>query len=428
MRHLIAVILATAATPLAAQAPDPNLARAERLLAQQPVIDGHNDWAEQLRQYGEGWWAIDLKAGTDKLPQKPADAPIMMTDIARLRAGHVGGQFWSVYVAASVTGPAAVEATLQQIDIIRGIVARYPETFELASTAADVRRIQKAGRIASMMGVEGGSQIDNSLAVLRQYHALGARYMTLTHVLNNDWADSSNEAPKHNGLTAFGKAVIHEMNRLGMLIDLSHVAPVTMRAALAATRAPVIYSHSSARAISDHPRNVPDDILQLVAANGGVVMVNYAPAYVSDARRRWDAERAGVKASLNAPPYSGLFIGQPDKADAALAAWEKVHPKPPVRLTEVADHLDHMAKLAGHDHIGLGADLDGIDDTPVGLNDVSTYPALVAELLRRGWSDADLKKLTGGNILRVMEAAERVAASTRGEVPTTRTIKDLDGK
>jgi membrane dipeptidase len=418
MRLILALLLAAAAVPAAAQTADATLARANKLLAEQPVIDGHNDWAEQLRNYGEGWWAVDLRAGTAN-----AEHP-MMTDIARLKAGHVGGQFWSVYVPASVTGPLAVEKTLQQIDIVRGIIARYPETFELASTAADVRRIQKAGRIASMMGVEGGSQIDNSLAVLRQYYALGARYMTLTHVLNNDWADSSNEAPKHGGLTEFGKAVVLEMNRIGMLVDLSHVAPVTMRAALAVTKAPVIFSHSSARAISDHPRNVPDDILKLVAANGGVVMVNYAPSYVSEKMRRWEAERAGVRASLNAPPYSGLYIGQPDKAAAALADWEKAHPAPKVTLGEVADHLDHMAKVAGHDHIGLGADLDGIDSTPEGLSDVSTYPALIAELLRRGWSDEDVKKLSGGNVLRVMDQAEKVAAAMKGQVPTTKVITD----
>jgi membrane dipeptidase len=426
MRLILALLLAAAA-PAAAQSSDANLARASRLLAQQPVIDGHNDWAEQLREHwGERWWGLDLRSGTDKLPEKA-----LMTDIARLRAGHVGGQFWSVYVPASVTGPAAVEATLKQIDIVRGIAARYPETFELASTAADVRRIQKAGRIASMMGVEGGSQIDNSLAVLRQYYVLGARYMTLTHVLNNDWADSATAPPVHGGLTDFGKAVVREMNRVGMLVDLSHVSPATMKAAIAASKAPVIFSHSSARALDGHPRNVPDDVLALLPANGGVVMANYVPVFISEERRQWETERAAVRARFGgvaggspAQPSSGLFIGEPDKAAAAIAEWEKAHPMPRATLSQVADHIDHIAKVAGHDHVGLGADLDGIEDTPTGLADVSTYPALIAELLRRGWTDEDVKKLTGGNILRVMEQAEKVAAGMKGELPPTKTIAD----
>ncbi len=415
---LTAVVLGLTAPALAATPYD---ARVDRILKATPLIDGHNDWAEQLREdYGEGWWAVDLNADSRKFKHP------LQTDIPRLREGRVGGQFWSVYIDAKITGPAAVEATLKQIDIIRGIAARYPGTFEMAATAADIRRIHKAGRIASMMGVEGGSQIDNSLAVLRQYYALGARYMTLTHVLNNDWADSSNAAPVHNGLTPFGKAVVAEMNRLGMLVDLSHVAPVTMKVALAATKAPVIFSHSSARAIDDHPRNVPDDVLALLKANGGVVMVNYAPSYVSAERFRWEAERAGVIASTNAPPYSGLYIGQPERAKAALDEWVKAHPKPVVTLGQVADHVEHLARIAGKDHVGLGADLDGIDETPVGLEGVETYPALLAELMKRGWSDADIAGLAGGNVLRALEGAERVAASLRGTSPSTATIATLD--
>ncbi len=409
---LLSLLLAT--TPaLAAPAPDPLLARAEAALKVQPIIDGHNDWAEQLRgQFGEKWWSADL-AADGRTFAKP-----LQTDIPRLHAGHVGGQFWSVWVPASVTGPAAVKATLEQIDIIRGIVARYPKDFELASTAADVRRIQATGRIASMMGVEGGSQIDNDLAVLRQYYALGVRYMTLTHVRHNDWADSANEAPRAVPLTAFGKTVVHEMNRIGMLVDLSHVSEGTMKAVLAVTRAPVIFSHSSARALTDHPRNVSDEVLKLVAANGGVVMVNYAPGYVSRARQEWEAARAGTIASYSAPPYSGLYIGQPERAAAALAAWDKAHPMPRVTLAEVADHVEHIARIAGHDHVGIGSDLDGIDTTPTGLEGVDTYPALIAELLGRGWSDADCEKLAGGNVLRVLAAAEAVSASMRGEVPS----------
>lgn len=413
---LLAPVLALALGAPAMAAPpaagDPYLARARALLRQQPIIDGHNDWAEQLRsQFGEKWWSVDLAADSRKFP-KP-----LQTDIPRLRAGQVGGQFWSVWVPASVTGPQAVKATLEQIDIIRGIVGRHPQVFELAATAADVRRIQKAGRIASMMGVEGGSQIDNSLPALRQFYALGVRYMTLTHIRHNDWADSANEAPRAAPLTDFGKAVVGEMNRIGMLVDLSHVSEGTMKAVLAVTRAPVIFSHSSARAITDHPRNVSDEVLRLLPANGGVIMVNYAPGYVSRARQEWEAARAGAIASYSTPPYSGLYIGQPERAAKALAEWDKAHPMPPVTLAEVADHIDHLAKVAGHDHVGIGSDLDGIDNNPTGLEGVETYPALIAELLRRGWSDEDCRKLAGGNVLRVMEAAERVSATLRDQVP-----------
>ncbi|MBC7505021.1 MAG: membrane dipeptidase, partial [Sandarakinorhabdus sp.] len=379
----------------------------------QPIIDGHNDWAEQLRgQFGEKWWSVDLTADSRKF------ASPLQTDIPRLHAGQVGGQFWSVWVPANITGPDAIKATLAQIDIIRGIVRRYPKDFELAATAADIRRIQRTGKIASLMGVEGGSQIDNSLAALRMFYDLGVRYMTLTHVRHNAWADSANEAPRKQPLTDFGKAVVNEMNRIGMLVDISHVSPGTMKAVLAVSKAPVIFSHSSARAIVDHPRNVPDDVLELLKANGGVVMVNYAPGYVSRPRMEWEAARAGVRASFNAPPYSGLYIGQPERAAAAMADWEKANPMPPVTLAEVADHIDHLAKIAGHDHVGIGSDLDGIDTTPTGLEGVETYPALIAELLKRGWSEADCAKLAGGNILRALEAAENVAAGLKGDVPS----------
>jgi membrane dipeptidase len=408
---LCLALLAGTAPALAAD--DANLVRARAVLKAQPIIDGHNDWAEQLRgQFGEKWWSVDLMADSRQFKTP------LQTDIPRLRQGQVGGQFWSVWVPATVTGPAAVKATLEQIDIVRGIIARYPRDFELAATAADIRRIQKTGKVASLMGVEGGSQIDNSLPALRMFYALGVRYMTLTHVRHNDWADSANEAPRAVPLTTFGKAVVHEMNRIGMLVDISHVSPGTMKAVIAASQAPVIFSHSSARAVVDHPRNVPDDVLELLKANGGVVMVNYAPGYVSRKRMEWEAARAGVRASYNAPPYSGLYIGQPERAAAALAEWEKANPMPEVTLSEVADHLDHMAKIAGHDHIGIGGDLDGIDTTPTGLEGVETYPALIAELLRRGWSEADCAKLAGGNVLRALEAAEKVSAGMQGEVPS----------
>ena len=388
-------------------------ARVERVLRATPLIDGHNDWAESLREReGEGRWTIDLTHGL-------GDRPVPYnTDIARLRAGRVGGQFWSVYVDASLPGPEQVKETLEQIDLVKAIVARYPRDFALARTAADVRRAYASGRVASMIGVEGGGQIDGSLSVPRQYHDLGAGYLTLTHVLTLPWADSATDAPRHDGLTAYGEAVVRELNRLGMLVDLSHVSEATMLDALRVSKAPVIFSHSGARALDDHPRNVSDPVLRQVAANGGVVMVNFSRSYISDAYRRWSADAAAEKTRLNAPPYGGLYIGQPEKAAAALADWERAHPAPIVTLAEVADHVAHIAEVAGVDHVGLGGDFDGVSNSlPQGLGGVDAYPALLAELMRRGWSDADIAKLAGGNILRVMAAAEAVAAGMTGEPP-----------
>ena len=398
-------------------------ARVARVLKDTPLIDGHNDWPETMAgRAGDKRWTMDLH----RLPATGDER--YNTDIERLRKGQVGGQFWSVYVSADLPPLEQVKQTLDQIDLVRDIVARYPETFELARTAADVRRIHKAGRIASMMGVEGGGQIANDLSVLRSYQALGAGYLTLTHVLTIDWADSATDNPKHGGLTKFGESVVHELNRIGMLVDLAHVSEGTMRDALRVSKAPVIFSHSSARALDDHPRDVSDEVLKLVAANGGVVMVNYAPNYVSDAMRRWGADRAAERARLNAPPYGGLFIGQPDKAAAAMKQWEADHPKPVVTLAMVADHIEHIAKVAGVDHVGIGSDYDGVgNELPVGLENVDTYPALLAELMRRGWSDADVAKVAGNNVLRVMERAEAVAASMRGELPATATVAALDG-
>jgi len=266
-----------------------------------------------------------------------------------------------------------------------------------------------------LIGIEGGHQINNSLAVLRQMYDAGARYMTLTHTLNTAWADSATDTPVHHGLTPFGIEVVREMNRLGMLVDLSHVSPETMKAALAASAAPVIFSHSSARALVDHPRNVPDDILRTLAVNDGVVMVNFAPGYVSDARNHWDADQAAEKTRFDSPPYVGLYIGQPERAKAALAAWEATHPRPVTTLSQVADHIDHIRQVAGVDHVGLGSDFDGIEDAPVGLEGVDRYPALLEELMRRGWTDSDIAKLAGENLLRVMAANEQVAARLRAE-------------
>jgi len=421
MRTLI-LALALVAAPAAA-APDPYAARIARILKDMPLIDGHNDWAESLREReGEGRWTIDLTQGLDRRPVP------YNTDIARLRQGMVGGQFWSAWVSASLPPLEQVKQTIEEIDLIRDIVARYPQTFELATTAADVRRIHKAGRIASMIGVEGGNQIDNSFSVLRAYRAMGAGYLTLTHSRTIEWADSATDDPKHGGLTPFGEAVVHELNRLGMLVDLSHVNEETMKDALRVTKAPVIFSHSGARGVDDHPRNVSDEVLKLVAANGGVVMINFSRSYVTDAYRRWAADEAAEKTRLNAPPFGGLFIGQPDKAAAALAEWQRAHPAPRVTLADVADHIDHIAKVAGIDHVGIGSDYDGVDNSlPEGLDSVAAYPALLGEMLRRGWSDADVAKLAGGNVLRVMEQAEKVAASMKAELPATATQVALDG-
>lgn len=390
-------------------------ARVTHVLKQTPLIDGHNDLPWEIRErFKSQLTAIDLKSDTSKLTLPPDSAPLM-TDIPRLHAGGVGGQFWSVWVPVNIKGPEAVQTTIEQIDLVKRMAARYPADLEMALTAADVRRIHHAGKIACMIGIEGGHQINNSLAVLRQMYDLGARYMTLTHVLATDWADAATDAPLHHGLTPFGVEVVREMNRLGMLVDLSHVSPETMQAALAASAAPVIFSHSSARAVVDHPRNVPDDILALVAKNGGVVMVNFAPGYVSAARAQWEADRAGEQTRYSSPPYAGLYIGQPERAKAALEHWDKEHPKPVVTLEQVADHAEHIRQIAGIDHVGLGSDFDGIPDAPRGLDAVNRYPALLVELMRRGWSDSDIAKIAGENVLRVMAEAERVSAKLRTE-------------
>ena len=406
-KRLVECLLAVVALGLGSSlvAAQDYAARVARVLKSTPLIDSHNDWPDVLRdREGEGRWTADLRSGLQNRPEP------YNTDIARLRQGMVGGQFWSVWVSPALPGPEQVKQTLEQIALVHSIVERYPETFALARTAADVRRIHKSGRIASLIGVEGGGQIDNSLAVLRAYHDLGAGYLTLTHSRTIEWADSATDDPKHDGLTAFGESVVLELNRLGMLVDLSHVSEATMLDALRVSKAPVFFSHSSARAINDHPRNVSDAVLKQLAANRGVVMVTFPPSYLSDAFRRWSADRDAEKARLNSPPFGGLYIGQPDKAAAALAEWERTHPKPVVTRSVVADHIEHIARVAGKDHVGIGSDFDGLGtDVPVGLNDVSRYPELLAELMRRGWSDADVAKLAGGNILRVMEEAEAVA-------------------
>ena len=400
--------------------------RVTRVLEKTPLIDGHNDLPWEIHDRFAGKLSgIDLLGNTAALAS--GDAIGLMTDIPRLRRGGVGGQFWSVWVPTEVQGPAAVQLTLEQIDIVRNMVARYPKDLEMAYSAADIRRIHHAGRIASLIGIEGGHQINNSLAVLRQMYVLGARYMTLTHSVNNDWADSATDTPRHHGLTPFGREVVREMNRLGMMVDLSHVSAETMRAALETTEAPVIFSHSSARALNDHPRNVSDDVLQFVAHNGGVIMVNFYPGYISEARNQWDADYAAARARFSTPPFSGLYIGQPDRAKAALDEWMKSHPAPEVTIAQVADHIDHIRQIAGIDHVGIGSDFDGVPATPKGLEGVDKYPDLLVELLKRGWTDDQLAKVAGGNLLRVLAQADAVGTRLRAtRSPSEATIETLD--
>jgi membrane dipeptidase len=400
--------------PVAAWSADDYQHRVERVLLQTPLIDGHNDLPWEIRErFKSDPAAVNLAADAQHLPLEEGQAALM-TDIPRLRAGHVGAQFWSVWVPVSVSGPDAVQMTLEQMDIVKRMTRQYPADFAMAYTAADIRRIHKSHKIASLIGIEGGHQINGSLAVLREMYDAGARYMTLTHATNTPWADSATDTPVHKGLTPFGVQVVQEMNRLGMLVDLSHVSAETMKAALAAAQAPVIFSHSSARALDDHPRNVPDDVLRAVAANGGVVMVNFAPPYVSAERNHWEADRAAERTRFNSPPFAGLYIGQPERAKAALAEWDAQHPRPVTTLSQVADHVEHIRQVAGVDHVGIGSDFDGIPDAPTGLEGVDRYPALLQELMRRGWSDADIAKVAGENLLRAMATAEQVSAKLQG--------------
>lgn len=392
----------------AAAAPDRQLQTVRQLLKQVPLIDGHNDVPWQYRKRTtNNFSALDLAHDTAALQ------PAMHTDIPRLRAGGVGGQFWSVYVPTKMSGPEAVQATLEQIDVVHRMCARYPETFELALTADDVERIHRKGKIASLIGMEGGHSINNSLATLRMMYRLGARYMTLTHVKNTDWADAAGDEAKHYGLTPFGEDVVREMNRLGMLVDLSHVTDDTMRAALRVSKAPVIFSHSSARAICDHVRNVPDDVLRMTATNGGVVMVCFLPSYTTEADRK-DSELAKIERDR----LMELHGENVEQVNAGMAEWRKTHPDPnAAKLSDVADHIDHIRKIIGVDHIGVGGDFDGFTGGVRGMEDVSKYPDLFAELLRRGYSKDDIKKIAGLNVLRALRGAEQVAQQLQAVFP-----------
>ncbi|MDO1558274.1 dipeptidase [Brevundimonas sp. 2R-24] len=406
----VAALLTALAGPALAQTAPQNEAAIERrvqqVLRRSPIIDGHNDLPWALREnHGSNPTAVDLAQDQDA-------ATDLHTDITRLRRGGVGGQFWSVYVPASMTPLEAARATFEQIDLTKRMIAAYPGDLELATTAADIRRIQRDGKIASLLGIEGGYSIAESMGLLREFHRSGVRYMTLTHSTTTAWADSATDDPRHGGLTPFGEEVVREMNRLGMLVDLSHVSESTMADALNVTQAPVIFSHSSARAVANHNRNVPDAILRRLPENGGLVMVTFVPSFVSEAVRAWGLARDAERERLRAQGVTEAALG------AAMQPWLEANPQPSATISDVADHIDHVRQTAGVDHVGIGGDFDGVSSLPEGLNGVDKYPDLLAELVRRGWSDADLEKLTGGNLLRVMRASEEVAARLSSEPPS----------
>lgn len=398
---LCLIAVTAACTPAEEPMPDDPVERAKALHAKVPLIDGHNDLPWQIRRKANrDVWSIDINE-----PQ-----PDFHTDIPRLREGMVGAQFWSVYVPVSMQGKEATRATMEEIDIVYQMIERYPDTFQLATTADEVEAAFAAGKIASMMGIEGGHSIDSSLGALRMFHLLGVRYMTLTHSRNIPWADSATDTMAADGLTEFGNEVVREMNRLGMLVDLSHVSPATMRDALDVTEAPVIFSHSSALAVCNHVRNAPDDVLERLVDNGGVIMVTFVPGYISEETRLHGVKRNEERERLASMP------GSTDESVAeGIAAWNETNPTPPATLAQVADHIDHIRDVAGIDHIGIGGDYDGISSLPVGLEDVSTYPMLTAELVRRGYSDEDIMKILGRNVLRVMRESEAVAARLQQE-------------
>ncbi|HLU25076.1 MAG TPA: dipeptidase [Longimicrobiales bacterium] len=402
--------------PAAAQQPDPfHLERVRQILRRAPLIDGHNDLPWAIREYGAAPMDVDAYDLRRRTPGH--------TDLERLRAGMVGAQFWSVYVPGEYADSGFARVQLEQIDIARRVIAKYPDHFVLALTADDVERAFEEGKIASLLGLEGGHVIENSLGALRTYYELGARYMTLTHNVTTDWADACCSPARHDGLTRFGEEVVREMNRLGMLVDLSHVSPATMSDALNVSEAPVIFSHSSARALADVPRNVPDSILRRLRQNGGVVMVTFVPSFISQEVADYEARVRRLTEEMRS-----RFGADTAGLRREVEAWRRANPAPRATLKQVADHIEHIRRVAGVDHVGIGGDFDGISTVVQGLEDVSTYPALFAELSRRGWSEEDLGKLAGGNVLRVMREAEAVAARLQRErPPSTKTIEELDG-
>ncbi len=401
--------------PSLALAQDTHMEKAKRVLQAVPLVDGHNDlpWyiRNDFKQAPLDVEAYDLRQTTSG-----------NTDLARLKRGMVGGQFWSVYVPGDYKDSGFAKVQLEQIDIVRRVIAKYPDVLQAAFTAQDIWTAHAAGRVASLIGMEGGHVIENSLGALHAYYDLGARYMTLTHNVTLDWADAAADSAKHGGLTRFGEEVVHEMNRLGMLVDLSHVSPATMSDVLNVAEAPVIFSHSSARALTDVPRNVPDSILARLKTNGGVVMVTFVPGFVS--------QKVADRTRARAARLAEAQRSSPRDTAAVMAQWDAANPAPKATLADVANHIEHVRRVAGVDHVGIGSDFDGTDNQlPVGLEDVSTFPALLAELSRRGWSEEDLRKVAGENALRVLSVAERIAARLRRErPPSIRTIEELDRK
>jgi membrane dipeptidase len=391
---------------------DAATATANAALEAAPVFDGHNDVPNQLRdRVNNQINAFDFEDTGHTAAASPAGRA-MQTDLARLRQGKVGAQFWSVYVPYTANEPVAVQQVIEQIDVTRRLIDRNPGALRFATTADQVERAMADGKIASLLGMEGGHSIGSSLGVLRQLHALGARYMTLTHNSNTPWADAATDNPKFDGLSDFGKDVVREMNRLGMLVDLSHVSEATMMDSLDVAKAPVIFSHSGARAVGGHPRNVPDSVLARLPENGGIVMVVALPRFISEDVRQWTAKRAGEEARLK-----GLWQGQPAKVTEGLSAWDKANAEPLATIKDMADHVDHIRKVAGVEHIGVGGDFDGMPSGPVGFEDVRGYPLLFAELARRGYSQAELEMIASRNILRVMRSAEAYAASVADQPP-----------
>ena len=411
MRHFL---LAAAAVALVTSGPVLAQSAAERTAAAAleaaPVWDGHNDVPIQLRsRFGNVIGDFDFR---DTLDTQTSERSAMHSDLARLRQGMVGAQWWSVYVSPGLPEAEAVQATVEQIDVTKRLIARYPDALQLALTADDVEQAMGAGRIASLLGMEGGHSIGSSLAVLRQMYAMGARYMTLTHGKTLSWADSATDAPQHGGLNAFGMDVAREMNRIGMLVDLSHVSEEAMMDALDVAQAPVIFSHSGARAITGHLRNVPDSVLARLPENGGIVMAVALPWFITEDLRQHSASRAAEEARLEA-----LYPGLPDTVEAQLAKWDAENREPVSTISDLADHIDHIRDVAGIDHIGIGGDYDGMPTGPIGMEDVTGYPALFAELAQRGYSQEDLEKIASRNMMRVMREAEAYAASVTDMAP-----------
>lgn len=399
----------------AAQSKDRALDHAKQILRSTPLIDGHNDLPWAIRESATAprdVAAYDLRGKTTG-----------HTDLSRLAQGQVGAQFWSIYVPGEIKDSGYAKVQLEEFDIARQVIARYPDRLTLALSANDIERSFKRRKVASLLGMEGGHAIENSLGALRSYYDLGARYMTLTHNVTLDWADAALDSTRHNGLSEFGREVVREMNRLGMLVDLSHVSPATMSDALDVTEAPVIFSHSAARALVEHGRNVPDSILARLPRNGGVVMVTFVPAFVSTEVAAWEAQAKEQGDAIKEAVTDSV------EQNRRFDEWKALHPRPSATLKQVADHIEHVRKVAGADHVGIGSDFDGIDTVPVGLEDVSRFPELFAELIRRGWSDTDLKKLAGQNVLRALRAAEATAARLqKTREPSTKTIEQLDGQ